>query len=128
MNYYFTKTVNRSFDQAITDITLALKEKGFGIITEIDVTQTFKNKLDRDFRPYRILGACNPHFAWKALNIEDKVGIMLPCNVIVQQHEDGSVEVTAVDPEAAMQGIQNKEMEKFACEVGSILQEIITNL
>lgn len=128
MNYYFTKTVKRTFDQAIADVTLALKEKGFGIITEIDVAQTFKNKLDKDFRPYRILGACNPNFAFMVLNLEDKVGLMLPCNVIVQQHADGTVEVTAVDPEAAMAAIQNKEMEKFACEVGEILQAVIEGL
>jgi uncharacterized protein (DUF302 family) len=128
MKYYFTKTLSRSFEQAVTDVTLALKEKGFGIITEIDVTKTFKDKLEADFRPYRILGACNPKFAYKVLNLEDKVGIMLPCNVIVQQHDDGTVEVTAVDPEAAMQGIHNKEIEKFACEVGGILQEIIEEL
>jgi uncharacterized protein (DUF302 family) len=128
MKYYFTKTVSRSFEQAVSDVTLALKEKGFGIITEIDVTKTFKDKLEADFRPYRILGACNPKFAYKVLNLEDKVGIMLPCNVIVQQHDDGTVEVTAVDPEAAMQGIKNKQIEKFACEVGGILQEIIEGL
>jgi uncharacterized protein (DUF302 family) len=128
MSYYFTKTINRSFEQAITDVTLALKEKGFGIITEIDVKQTFKTKLDKVFRPYRILGACNPTFAYKVLNMEDKVGLMLPCNVIVQQHDDGTVEVTAVDPEVAMAAIKNKELEKFSCEVGGILQEVIENL
>jgi uncharacterized protein (DUF302 family) len=128
MSYYFTKTVNRTFEQAITDVTLALKEKGFGIITEINVAQTFKSKLDKDFRPYHILGACNPNFAYKVLNMEDKVGLMLPCNVIVQQLADGMVEVTAVDPEAAMAAIQNKEMEKFACEMGGILQKVIETL
>jgi uncharacterized protein (DUF302 family) len=128
MSFYFSKNLDRTFDQAIADVTLALKEKGFGIITEIDVKQTFKTKIDKDFRPYRILGACNPTFAYKVLNMEDKVGLMLPCNVIVQQHDDGTVEVTAVDPEAAMAAIKNKEMEKFACEVGGILQEVIENL
>jgi uncharacterized protein (DUF302 family) len=128
MKYYFTKTVSCSFEQAVSDVTLALKEKGFGIITEIDVTKTFRDKLDADFRPYKILGACNPKFAYKVLNIDDKVGLLLPCNIIVQQLDDGNVEVTAVDPEVAMQAAQNKEMEKFACEVGGILQEIIEGL
>jgi len=128
MSYYFTKTVNRSFEQAIADVTLALKEKGFGIITEIDVKQTFMDKLETEFRPYRILGACNPKFAYRVINMEDKVGLMLPCDVIVQQHEDGRVEVSAIDPEAAMQPVNIKEMEKFACEAGNILQGIISGL
>jgi uncharacterized protein (DUF302 family) len=128
MNYFSTKTVRYSFEEAIQNVTLALKDKGFGIITEIDVTKTFKDKLDAEFRPYKILGACNPKFAYKVLNLEDKVGLMLPCNIIVQQHEDGTVEVSAIDPEIAMKAIQNKELEKFACEVGGILEEIIKGL
>ena len=99
MSYYFNKVLKgKSFDEAIEEVTVELKKEGFGLLTEIDVTQTLKNKIDVDFKKYRILGACNPHFAHKALMSEDKIGVFLPCNVIVEEHENGEVEVSAVDP------------------------------
>ncbi|MDX1547693.1 MAG: DUF302 domain-containing protein, partial [Rhodothermales bacterium] len=99
--YYHARTLDLPFDDAIAHVTEALKEEGFGVLTEIDVQATLKKKLDVDFRPYRILGACNPHFAHQALQAEDKIGTMLPCNVIVQQTGDGRTEVAAVDPIAS---------------------------
>ena len=98
MAYYFTKKVDLSFDETVTKVTEELKKRGFGVLTEIDVQTTLKKKLDVDFRPYRILGACNPPFAYKALLAEDKIGTMLPCNVVVQELEGGQIEVAAVDP------------------------------
>ena len=124
MNAYFTKFTDKSFYDAIEHITALLKEHGFGIITEIDVKETLKKKIDVDFRPYRILGACNPSFAHKALQTEDKAGIMMPCNVIVQQHEDGKVEITLVNPDAAVGAINNRALEDFACEVTKELRKI----
>ncbi len=106
MDYHFSKTLDRPFDQAIVDVTEALKERGFGVLTTIDVKETLKKKIDVDFRPYTILGACNPRFAHQALQKEDKIGTMLPCNVIVQQ-TNGVVEVSAVDPAASMVAIDN---------------------
>lgn len=124
MNAYFTKFTDKSFDDAITHITSILKEHGFGILTEIDVKATLKNKIDVDFRPYRILGACNPSFAYKALQTENKAGVMMPCNVIVQQHEDGKVEITIVNPDAAAANINNPALEDFACEVTKELRKV----
>ena len=103
MNYHFSKIVTVPFEQAITSVVEGLKREGFGILTDIDVKETLKNKLGADFRPYRILGACSPPLAYRALQLEDKIGTMLPCNVIVQEHSDGTVEVSAVDPVASMQ-------------------------
>ena len=102
MSYYFSKTVTDDFNTAITNVTEELKREGFGILTEIDVKETLKKKLDVDFRRYKILGACNPHFAHQALLAEDNIGTMLPCNVIVQEHANGLVEVSAVDPVATL--------------------------
>ncbi len=124
MNAYFTKFTDKSFDDAITHITSILKEHGFGILTDIDVNATLKNKIDVDFRPYRILGACNPSFAYKALQTENKAGVMMPCNVIVQQHEDGKVEITIVNPDAAAANINNPALEDFACEVTKELRKV----
>ena len=98
MSYHFSKTVNDDFDTAIEKVTGELKKEGFGVLTQIDVQDTLKKKLDVDFRKYKILGACNPHFAYEALLAEDTIGTMLPCNVIVQERKDGKVEVSAVDP------------------------------
>jgi uncharacterized protein (DUF302 family) len=128
MKPYFSKTVNLSFEEAIQNITEILKEFGFGIITEIDVKDTFKKKIDANFRPYRILGACNPNFAFKALTQDDKVGIMLPCNVIVQEHEDGKVEIVIVNPEIAIKSFHNPELEDFACEVSGVMRKVIARL
>ena len=128
MKYYHEKTLkNISFDEAIEKVTDALKEEGFGILTEIDVKETLKKKLDEDFRPYRILGACNPPFAHKALLAEDKIGAMLPCNVIVQQSDDG-IEVAVVDPVASMQAVENKELAEIAKEIQSKLKSVIESL
>ncbi|MEQ9261885.1 MAG: DUF302 domain-containing protein [Owenweeksia sp.] len=128
MKYYHEKTLkNVSFEEAIEKVTDALKVEGFGILTEIDVKETLKKKLDEDFRPYKILGACNPPFAHKALLAEDKIGAMLPCNVIVQQTENG-VEIAAVDPVASMQAVENKDLEGIANEIQSKLRAAIDSL
>jgi uncharacterized protein (DUF302 family) len=128
MKYYHEKTLkNVSFEEAIQKVTEALKVEGFGILTEIDVQATLKKKLDEDIQPYRILGACNPSYAHKAILAEDKIGVMLPCNVIVQQKEDG-VEVAAVDPMASMQAIENKDLVKIAEEIQSKLKGVIDTL
>lgn len=128
MNYFYSKITDMSFDEAITAVTELLKEEGFGVLTEIDVRETLKKKLDVDFKNYRILGACNPGFAHKALLAEDKIGVMLPCNVIVEEHEDGRVEVSAVDPVASMQAVSNDDLKPIAEEVRSNLQEVIDRL
>ena len=128
MEYYFSKTIAGSFDNAIQKITDALKEEGFGILTEIDIKATLKKKLDVDFYNYKILGACNPPFAYKALLAEDKIGTMLPCNVIVQEKVAGQVEVSAVDPAASMQAIENKALADIATEIRDRLQKVIEQL
>ncbi len=128
MSYYFNKTLNISFDDAITKVTEELKKEGFGILTEIDVKEAMKKKLDKDFRKYRILGACNPPFAYKALQAEDKIGTMLPCNVIVQETDDGNVEVAAIDPVASMQAVGNQALKEIALEVREKLKTVLTNL
>lgn len=128
MSYHFSKTVNFSFEEAIEKTTEALKQEGFGVLTEIDIKATLKNKLDVDFRKYHILGACNPPNAYKALLAEGHIGLMLPCNVIVQEHEDESVEVSAVDPVASMQAIENKELADVATNVRDMLKKAIDNI
>jgi uncharacterized protein (DUF302 family) len=128
MTYHFSKTLNAPFDQAIESVTAALGEKGFGVLTTIDVKATLKKKLDVDFRPYTILGACNPNFAYQALQHEDKIGTMLPCNVIVQQRDDGKVEVSAVDPIASMQAIDNPALGAVAGQVRDLLRQAIESL
>lgn len=128
MSYYFAKKLDKDFDTVITDVTEALKTEGFGVLTEIDVSATLKKKLDVDFRKYRILGACNPAYAHKALTEEDKVGTMLPCNVIVQQLDNGQVEVAAVDPIASMSGIHNPTLAGIATEVQAKLKKVIDSL
>ena len=125
MSYYFTKKLNLSFDKAITEVTEELKKEGFGILTDIDVKATLKKKLDVEFRKYRILGACNPPFAYKALQAEDKIGTILPCNVIVQEISDGQVEVTAIDPLASMQAVENPALKKIATEISNKLKTVI---
>lgn len=128
MSYYFSKTVTDDFNTAITNVTEELKREGFGILTEIDVKETLKKKLDVDFRRYKILGACNPHFAHQALLAEDNIGTMLPCNVIVQEHANGLVEVSAVDPVASMMAIQNEKLGEVANEVREKLERVINNI
>lgn len=128
MEYYISKKVDYKFDEAIIRVTEELKEKGFGVLTEIDIKETLKKKLDVDFKKYKILGACNPNFAHQALSAEDKIGTMLPCNVIVEEHEDGSVEVSAVNPLASMQAVDNKKLGPIAEKVKSSLTQVITNI
>ncbi|HFB68552.1 MAG TPA: DUF302 domain-containing protein [Calditrichae bacterium] len=125
MSYFYARTVNLSFDDAIQRVTETLKEEGFGILTEIDVKETLKKKLDVDFRPYRILGACNPPFAYKALQTEIHVGTMLPCNVVVQELPSGEVEIAAVDPVASMQAIDNAELRSIAEEIRQKLRRAV---
>ena len=128
MSYYFSTKVEMSFEAAISTVTEALKKDGFGILTEIDVKATLKKKLDVDFPKYTILGACNPPFAYRALQAEPKIGIMLPCNVIVQELDNGSIEVAAVDPLASMQSIHNKELQTIAEEIQVKLKQVIEQL
>ena len=128
MEYYFSKLIDESFDNAILKVTEALKNEGFGILTEIDIKATLKKKLDVDFYNYKILGACNPPFAYKALMAEDKIGTMLPCNVIVQEKVAGQVEVSAIDPSASMQSIENKNLQDIATEIRARLKKIIEHL
>lgn len=128
MKYYFEKTVDYSFDEAVEKVTEELKKEGFGVLTEIDVQATLKKKLDVDFRKYQILGACNPPFAHKALLAENKIGAMLPCNVIVQELDNGKTEVAAVDPVASMQAVQNDKLSAIAEEIRSKLQKVIESV
>ena len=128
MSYHFSKSLDLPFDQAVARVTEALKREGFGVLTDIDVKATMKAKLGEDFRPYRILGACNPQLAHRALKLEDKIGTMLPCNVIVQQHADGTVEVSAVDPVASMQAIENPGLAEVANEVQAKLKKVVAGL
>jgi uncharacterized protein (DUF302 family) len=128
MSYYFSKTVDAPFDEAIERVTEALKAEGFGVLTEIDVKATIKKKLGADFRNYRILGACNPPAAHRALLAEDKIGTMLPCNVIVQETEAGEVEIAAIDPIASMQAIRNPDLGHIAVEVQAKLRRVVENV
>ena len=128
MNYYFNKTINGTFEEVIDRVTQELKEEGFGILTEIDIKETLKKKLDVDFKKYRILGACNPPYAHRALLAEDKIGTMLPCNVIVQEIEAGVIEVAAVNPMASMQAVENEKLNEIANEISSKLDNVIEKL
>jgi len=128
MSYYFATTLNTGFDDAVRHTTEILKQEGFGIITEIDVKETLKKKINVDFRNYRILGACNPALAHKALEIESKVGTMLPCNVVVQDLGGGRIEVAAIDPVASMQAIENPRLKAAAEEVRTKLRKVIDAL
>jgi len=125
MSYYFAKTLSVDFDEAVGRTVEALKREGFGIITEIDVKETFHKKLGIEFRNYRILGACNPALAHEALELEDKVGTMLPCNVVVQDVGGGMIEIAAIDPVASMQAIDNPRLKESAAQVGTKLQKAI---
>lgn len=128
MGYYFSKTLQVGFDEAVRRTTEALKQGGFGIITEVDVRRTFKDKLGVDFRNYRILGACNPQLAYEALQLEDKVGTMLPCNVVVQEVAHDRTEVAAIDPVASMQAIENPGLKASAERVQTLLRNVIDGL
>lgn len=128
MGYYFAKTLAVGFEEAVRRTTDALKQEGFGIITEIDVKDTLKKKIDVDFRNYRILGACNPTLAHEALQLEDKVGTMLPCNVVVQDIGGGRTEVAAIDPVASMQAIDNPRLKQAAERVQGLLKKVVASL
>lgn len=128
MDYYFSKTLKITFEEAVAKVTEELKKGGFGVLTEIDVKDTLKKKLNVDFRKYRILGACNPPYAYKALQAEDKIGLMLPCNVIVQELPGGKVEVAAIDPVASMAAIDNPKLRDVGEQVRAKLKAVIDNL
>ena len=128
MSYYFSKTIEAKFDDAVSRTRKALKQEGFGVITEIDVQKTLKSKIGVDFRRYLILGACNPTMAYDALQVEDKVGVMLPCNVVVQERSAGSVEIAAIDPVASMQAIDNSALIEKAALVAGKLQSAIDRI
>lgn len=126
MAYYFkTLLHNTTYDEAVELVTEELKKEGFGVLTRIDVKETLKQKIDVDFRKYVILGACNPHFAHQALQIEGKIGVFLPCNVVVEEHSDGSVEVSAVDPVMMMAPAGNPRLEEMASEVREGISRVI---
>lgn len=128
MTYYFNTIIPGDFDIIVEKVTELLKNEGFGILTEIDIQKTLKNKLDVNFRNYKILGACNPSFAHLALKVENKIGTMLPCNIIVQELEDNSIEVAAINPMVSMQAVKNKKLETIAEEVSSKLENVIKHL
>ena len=128
MAYYINKILDISYEEAVGRVADELKKEGFGILTEIVVDETLKKKLNVDFRKYRILGACNPAFAYRALQIEDKIGLMLPCNVVVQVNLDGKTEVAAIDPAASLQVVKNEKLEEIGREVREKLRSVIENL
>jgi uncharacterized protein (DUF302 family) len=126
--YYFSKILRMPFDKAVAHVTDALKVENFGIITEIDIKNTLREKIGVEFRNYRILGACNPKLAHEALELEDKIGTMLPCNVVVQERADGQIEVAAIDPVASMQAVDNPRLKEAAAEVGKKLERVVAAL
>ena len=128
MSYYFSRTFDLSFEEAEKKVTEELQRHGFGILTHIDVQATLKKKLDVDFRRYHILGTCNPPFAHRALQAERMIGLMLPCNVVVQERADGKIEVAAIDPVASMQAVQNPKLKEVAREVQHLLKRVVENL
>jgi len=128
MKYYFNTTVSGNFEAIIEKVTELLNNEGFGILTQIDIQQTLKNKLDVDFKKYKILGACNPPFAYEALQQEDKIGTMLPCNVIVQELEKNKIEVAAINPMVSMQAVKNEKLGDIAQQVSKKLENVISNL
>jgi uncharacterized protein (DUF302 family) len=128
MKYYISKKIKSDFEQAVQLVTEALKKEGFGVLSEIDIQQKLNEKLDVDFRKYKILGACNPAYAYKALQQEDKIGIMLPCNVILQELDDNLIEVAAVDPVASMMAVENKQLAGIANDIKEKLNRVIASL
>ena len=128
MTYHFSKIVDMPFDKAVAATTEVLKKHGFGVLTQIDVKETLHKKLGVDFRPYLILGACNPKLAHQALTVEDKIGTMLPCNVVVQQRGDNKVEISAVNPVASMSAIDNPELSGISQQVGDLLKQVIAEI
>jgi uncharacterized protein (DUF302 family) len=128
MEYYFSKTMNATFEEVINRVTKELRTEGFGIVSEIRMHEKFKEKLDIDFKKYTILGACIPSFAYKALQVEDKIGTMLPCNVVIQEISEKQIEVAAVNPIASMMAIQNPGLKEIAAEITNKLQKVISHL
>ena len=128
MSYYLSKTLQTPFDAAVERVTEALKEEGFGVLTEIDMQATMKKKLDVDIQKYKILGACNPPLAYQAIQAEDKIGLMLPCNVIVQEVAGGGTEVAAIDPVASMQAVDNPQLGEVGKQVQGKLKRVIESL
>jgi len=128
MTFHFSKKLTLSFKEAVELVTAELGKEGFGIITSIDIKETFKKKLAVEFRNYMILGACKPQFAYKAILADDKAGIFLPCNVVVQEHENGEVEVSVVNPEEAMHAVDNIKLKEFATELKGSLQNMMDRL
>ena len=128
MNYYYNTIVNGSFESIEAKVIELLKNEGFGVLTQIDMQQTLKKKLDVDFKKYKILGACNPPFAYKALQVEDKIGTMLPCNIIIQELSPDNIEVSAVNPLITMQTVSNETLKIIAYEVSVKLENIINNI
>jgi uncharacterized protein (DUF302 family) len=128
MSYNISKKVEGTFDEAIKKVTEELKKEGFGIISEIDLKDKFKEKLNIDFRNYKILGACNPALAYKAIEQEDKIGTMLPCNILVQEYETGGVEVSAINPLESMGAVDNANLQSIAAEVSGKLKTVIERL
>ena len=128
MPYNITRKMRGDFDATVQRVKEALKSEGFGVLTEIDVAATLKAKIGKDFRPYRILGACNPNYAFEALSEEPHIGVMLPCNVIVQRFDNGEVEVSSIDPATAMQSVGNAKLEGVAGKVREALQRVIASV
>jgi uncharacterized protein (DUF302 family) len=128
MSYYFSKKVEGTFNDVYERTLTSLKKEGFGVLTEIDVQATLKKKMDVDFRKYKILGACNPPFAYKALQAEDKIGAMLPCNVIIQELDEGEIEVAAIDPIASMQAVKNETLMPIALQVQKKMRSVVENV
>jgi uncharacterized protein (DUF302 family) len=125
MSYHITKKVKDTYEKTLYRLTEELQNEGFGIITEVNLTDKFKEKLNVDFRPYTILGACNPKLAYEAVQQEDKIGLMLPCNVLVQEYSDGEVEVSAINPLTSIGAVKNEQLEALAAEVSTRLQKVI---
>ena len=128
MAYYNSETVQYSFDETLVKVAEELKKEGFGVLTEIDVKETLKQKLQVDFRRYKILGACNPPYAYKALQTEKNLGVLLPCNVVVQEHEDHSIQVSAINPMESMQAVNNEALGEIAKEISEKLKKVLENL
>ena len=128
MSYYFTKTITGQFEAVETKVIELLKKEGFGVLTQIDMRKTLKEKLNVEFKNYKILGACNPPFAYQALQAEDKIGTMLPCNVILQEHAPNTIEVSAINPLVSMQAVKNETLKKVADAVSFKLEHVIKNL
>jgi len=128
MHYYIETTLNTDFESALEKTKEALKKQGFGVLSEIDIHEKLKEKLDVDFRKYKILGACNPPNAYKALQVDNKIGTMLPCNVIVQELEEGKIEVAAIDPVASMMAVENEEITAIAKDIRALLEKVIKSV